>query len=90
MRQPELRANVSKLSHAELEAYSEFDSGYPEELGAIYRELRHKMPDLTVLGGCCGTDTATLSKLPEHASWRQRKKGVTVKLKLLQGTQVSQ
>jgi methionine synthase I (cobalamin-dependent) len=56
MRQPELRANVSKLSHAELEAYSEFDSGYPEELGAIYRELRHKMPDLTVLGGCCGTD----------------------------------
>lgn len=51
-----LRANASRMSHAELDASSELDRGNPEELGREYRVLRDLLPGLTVLGGCCGTD----------------------------------
>lgn len=51
-----LRANSSKCSHAELDEAEELDEGNPEELGIQYRELRKKLPNLNVLGGCCGTD----------------------------------
>ncbi|MGI5501472.1 homocysteine S-methyltransferase family protein [Lentzea sp. CA-135723] len=51
-----LRANASKLSHAELDEAEVLDRGDPEELANDYRALRTKLPRLTVLGGCCGTD----------------------------------
>jgi homocysteine S-methyltransferase len=51
-----LRANASKRSHAELNEASELDVGNPEELGGQYRDLRALIPNLQVLGGCCGTD----------------------------------
>jgi homocysteine S-methyltransferase len=51
-----LRANSSRKSHAELDASTELDDGNPHELGAQYRALRKKIPGMTVLGGCCGTD----------------------------------
>ncbi|MFL7808211.1 MAG: homocysteine S-methyltransferase family protein [Anaerolineae bacterium] len=51
-----LRANASRCSHAELDESSELDAGNPQELGSQYRELRGLLPQLTVLGGCCGTD----------------------------------
>jgi S-methylmethionine-dependent homocysteine/selenocysteine methylase len=51
-----LRANSSKKSHAELDSSTELDEGNPYELGGQYRALRKKMPGMTVLGGCCGTD----------------------------------
>jgi S-methylmethionine-dependent homocysteine/selenocysteine methylase len=51
-----LRANASKLSHAELDASPELDIGNPVELGDDYQGLRRLMPQLTVVGGCCGTD----------------------------------
>ena len=51
-----LRANSSTCSHAELDEAEELDDGNPVELGAQYRELRKKLPNLNVLGGCCGTD----------------------------------
>jgi homocysteine S-methyltransferase len=51
-----LRANASRRSHAELDAAPELDAGDPIELGAAYRELRRRLPGLTILGGCCGTD----------------------------------
>lgn len=51
-----LRANSSTKSHAELDAATTLDEGNPHELGAQYRALRKKMPGMTVLGGCCGTD----------------------------------
>jgi methionine synthase I (cobalamin-dependent) len=51
-----LRAIASRLSHAELDAAEELDSGNPEELALEYVALREKLPRLTVLGGCCGTD----------------------------------
>jgi S-methylmethionine-dependent homocysteine/selenocysteine methylase len=52
-----LRANASTLSHAELDEATELDEGNPETLGREYRELRDRFPHLTVLGGCCGTDS---------------------------------
>jgi S-methylmethionine-dependent homocysteine/selenocysteine methylase len=51
-----LRANASTCSHAELDEADELDEGDPADLGARYAELRERLPRLTVLGGCCGTD----------------------------------
>ncbi len=52
-----LRANASSCSHAELDEAEELDEGNPSELAEQYRLLREKMPNLNVLGGCCGTDS---------------------------------
>jgi S-methylmethionine-dependent homocysteine/selenocysteine methylase len=51
-----VRANASKLSHAELDEAEELDTGDPQELAERYVELRSLLPALRVLGGCCGTD----------------------------------
>jgi S-methylmethionine-dependent homocysteine/selenocysteine methylase len=51
-----LRANASKLSHAELDEAEELDEGNPDELASDYVALRERLPELHVLGGCCGTD----------------------------------
>jgi S-methylmethionine-dependent homocysteine/selenocysteine methylase len=51
-----LRANASTKSHAELDEADELDEGDPADLGARHAQLRDKLPNLTVLGGCCGTD----------------------------------
>lgn len=51
-----VRANASQRSHAELNEAPDLDAGDPEELGAQYRALQQRFPQLTVLGGCCGTD----------------------------------
>ena len=51
-----LRANASTKSHAELNESDTLDDGNPEELGSQYRDLKAKLSNLNVLGGCCGTD----------------------------------
>lgn len=51
-----LRANASKRSHAELDACPDLDAGNPLELGDDFRALRRMLPQLSVVGGCCGTD----------------------------------
>jgi homocysteine S-methyltransferase len=51
-----LRANASTKSHAELDEAEELDQGDPDDLAERYRGLRPLMPNLTVVGGCCGTD----------------------------------
>ena len=51
-----LRANASRKSHAELNASTQLDIGDPEELGRDYARLKATLPQLTVMGGCCGTD----------------------------------
>jgi S-methylmethionine-dependent homocysteine/selenocysteine methylase len=51
-----LRANASTLSHAELDAAEALDDGDPADLAARYVALRDLLPNLTVVGGCCGTD----------------------------------
>ena len=51
-----LRANASRLSHAELDELPEPDAGDLEELGREYAKLKSRLPQLNVFGGCCGTD----------------------------------
>jgi S-methylmethionine-dependent homocysteine/selenocysteine methylase len=51
-----LRANASRLSHAELDEAEVLDRGDPAELADLYRDLREVHPQLRVVGGCCGTD----------------------------------
>lgn len=51
-----LRCNASRRSHAELDAAADLDAGDPLELGQQYLDLRRRLPQLNVLGGCCGTD----------------------------------
>jgi S-methylmethionine-dependent homocysteine/selenocysteine methylase len=51
-----IRANASKLSHAELNDAPGLDDGNPRELGRQYADLLRRHPQINVLGGCCGTD----------------------------------
>lgn len=52
-----LRANASRMSHAELNEASDLDAGNPAELGRDYATLkRERLKHLNVMGGCCGTD----------------------------------
>ncbi len=51
-----LRANASRRSHAELDQSTDLDAGDPQELGRQYRALHGLLPQLAVVGGCCGTD----------------------------------
>lgn len=51
-----IRANASRRSHAELDEATELDSGDPAELGSEYAAMVPGLPNLRVVGGCCGTD----------------------------------
>jgi S-methylmethionine-dependent homocysteine/selenocysteine methylase len=51
-----LRANASTLSHAELDAADELDSGDPDRFGEEHAALAGELRNVCVLGGCCGTD----------------------------------
>lgn len=51
-----VRANASRQSHAELDESEQLDAGDPEELGGEYAALQPHLPNLRVVGGCCGTD----------------------------------
>jgi homocysteine S-methyltransferase len=51
-----IRANSSTMSHAELDAAEHLDRGDVQQLAGHYAELRRILPQLRVVGGCCGTD----------------------------------
>jgi homocysteine S-methyltransferase len=51
-----IRANASRMSHAQLDEAPFLDDGDPVELAADYARLRSGRPAITILGGCCGTD----------------------------------
>jgi S-methylmethionine-dependent homocysteine/selenocysteine methylase len=51
-----IRANASCKSHAELDESTELDDGDPVELGDQYKTFKQQLQQLTVFGGCCGTD----------------------------------
>jgi homocysteine S-methyltransferase len=52
-----IRANASTSSHAELDEAETLDDGNPADLGRRYAHLAELLPQLAVVGGCCGTDT---------------------------------
>ena len=65
-----MRANASRLSHAELDEATELDRGDIDELGALYADLASTI-DLRVVGGCCGTDhehVATIADALDRAA----------------------
>ncbi|MFM0573086.1 homocysteine S-methyltransferase family protein [Paraburkholderia caledonica] len=51
-----VRANASKLSHAELDCADELDDGNPLEFGEETAALRGVLSRMNIVGGCCGTD----------------------------------
>lgn len=60
-----VRANASRCSHDELNAMTELDAGDPTELGQLHHDLRQAQPQITVLGGCCGTDIRHVTAIAE-------------------------
>lgn len=51
-----IRANASRMSHAELDEATELDDGDPVEFGELYGDLGRLLPNLRLIGGCCGSD----------------------------------
>lgn len=67
-----IRANASRCSHAELDNSPELDCGNPSRLGEEYAELLERLPHLTVLGGCCGTDHRHIEAIGRACYGRDR------------------
>src|SRR5688572_31111528 len=60
-----IRANASRRSHAELDVATELDRGDVADLAGWYRQLHSVLPELRVVGGCCGTDHEHVSAIAE-------------------------
>jgi S-methylmethionine-dependent homocysteine/selenocysteine methylase len=58
-----LRANASAKSHAELDASPKIDVGDMAELAEDHAELLPSLPNLQLIGGCCGTDHRHISAI---------------------------
>lgn len=61
-----VRANASRQSHAELDAAEILDDGDPEELGQLNLQLLKTLPNVCLIGGCCGTDHRHVSCISKH------------------------
>ncbi|QHT70697.1 homocysteine S-methyltransferase [Rhodocytophaga rosea] len=61
-----IRANASTKSHKELDESTELDSGDKQLLARNYQQLKTLIPNLTIIGGCCGTDHTHLETICEH------------------------
>ena len=60
-----IRANASRCSHAELDVATELDRGDVADLAGWYGRLQSILPDLRVVGGCCGTDHEHVTAIAE-------------------------
>jgi S-methylmethionine-dependent homocysteine/selenocysteine methylase len=58
-----IRANASCLSHAELNEATTLDMGDPEALARDYAALVERLPWISVVGGCCGTDHRHIERI---------------------------
>lgn len=72
-----LRANASTRSHEELDAATELDEGDPAALARSHDALRRYLPDLTLLGGCCGTDARHVAAMWGQPSMTTRGSSVS-------------
>lgn len=61
-----VRANASRLSHAELDESETLDDGDPREFGELNAGLLSFLPNIRVLGGCCGTDHRHVGCIAQH------------------------
>jgi S-methylmethionine-dependent homocysteine/selenocysteine methylase len=55
--------NASTLTHAELDAAEQLDTGDLRLLTSSYDIIRGQLPGLAIVGGCCGTDTRHVAAL---------------------------
>lgn len=60
-----VRANASQQSHAELDEATDLDDGDPAELADSMAVMHRLLPNLRIIGGCCGTDARHVSHLWE-------------------------
>ena len=60
------RSNASRMSHAELDEAEVLDDGDPVELGHLSAELLTFLPNIRVIGGCCGTDHRHVGCIAGH------------------------
>ena len=67
-----IRANASRLSHAELDEATELDDGDPAELGAQNADLLTWMPWLNVFGACCGADLRHVASIANAVGARRQ------------------
>jgi S-methylmethionine-dependent homocysteine/selenocysteine methylase len=61
-----IRANASRLSHAELDESTVLDDGDPVEFGHFYAAFGRLLPNLRVVGGCCGSDDRHVTEVCRH------------------------
>ena len=58
-----LRCNASTASHVELDEAEQLDEGDLDVFADGHAAIRSRMPWLTVLGGCCGTDVRHVARI---------------------------
>jgi len=58
--------NASRRSHVELDVATELDDGDAAELAAALGALHKSLPQLSIFGGCCGTDMRHLKAVAER------------------------
>ena len=63
-----VRVNASTKSHAELDDSDQLDDGNPTVLAQQVVDLRQHLPELRILGGCCGTDLRHLTEIARALS----------------------
>lgn len=61
-----VRANASRLSHAELDESTTLDDGDPVEFGHFYATFGRHLPGLRLVGGCCGSDHRHVGEACRH------------------------
>ncbi|MEM7753956.1 MAG: homocysteine S-methyltransferase family protein [Pseudomonadota bacterium] len=61
-----LRSNASRMSHAELDEAEVLDDGDPVELGRLSADLMTLLPNIRVVGGCCGTNHRHVGCIAGH------------------------
>ncbi len=59
----QVNPNASTLTHAELDEAEQLDTGDLALLTTSYDALRARLPGLSVIGGCCGTDASHIAAL---------------------------
>lgn len=61
-----IRANASRQSHAELDESTVLDDGDPVEFGHFYAAFGRYLPNLRLVGGCCGSDHRHVGEACRH------------------------
>jgi homocysteine S-methyltransferase len=61
-----LRVNASMKSHAELDESEALDIGNWQDLAQRYGRILPLLPNLRVIGGCCGTDHRHIGAICHH------------------------